>query len=237
MINGRTCLGVIAARGGSKGLPGKNVAELGGRPLIAWTVAAAAGSRHLDRRILSSDDDAIIAAATAAGCECPFRRPADLATDEAPVAEALIHAMDTIEEPFDYVALLAATSPFRTAADIDACIAACAAGAPAAVSVCQTAKPPEWICRLGNGGRLIPVLPGNGLLTHRQGLAPSYLPNGAVYVARCDWFRERKTFYAEDTVACEMPAERSIDIDNFMDLTVARAMLASDASGIQTALG
>lgn len=232
MLKGKSFLGVIVARGGSKGLPGKNLAEIGGRPLIAWSVAAAKQSQYLDRRIVSSDDDAIIAAAKAAGGEAPFRRPAQLATDDTPAAEVVIHAIDAIGEPFDYVVLLAATSPFRIGADIDACIDACAAGGPAAVSVCRTAKPPEWACRLDDGGRLVPILPGDGLRTRRQALAPAFMPNGAVYVADCDWFREHKTFYTAETVGCEMPIERSIDIDVAMDLKVARAMLAENTANI-----
>ena len=81
MINGRKCLAIIAARGGSKGLPGKNIADLGGKPLVAWSVSAAKSSKYIDRIILSSDDDKIIEAAQAEGCEAPFRRPAELAND------------------------------------------------------------------------------------------------------------------------------------------------------------
>jgi len=224
MIDGKTCLGVIVARGGSRGLPGKNIADLGGRPLVAWSVAAAQASRHLDRVIPSSDDDAIIDAARTAGCEAPFRRPSNLATDEAPVADAVIHAMDSLDGDFDYVVLLAATSPLRSGADIDACIEACRPDASSAVTVCETPKPPEWICRLRPDGRLTPVIPGDGLHTRRQDIPPAYLPNGAVYVARTDWFRERRTFYGNDTIACVMPMERSVDIDSELDLMMARAI-------------
>lgn len=225
LIENSRCLGVVIARGGSKGLPGKNLADLGGRPLVVWSFAAAQDSKYLDHIILSSDDDKIIDVAKNAGCEVPFRRPADLATDEASATDVLLHALDAIGSDFDYLVLLQATSPFRTSADIDACIQSCHGGAPAAVSVSETPKPPEWICRLAPDGRLRPVLPGDGLQSRRQGLAPAYLPNGAVYVARVDWFREHRTFYADGTIGCVMPAARSVDIDSAVDLAVARALL------------
>ncbi|MCF3628027.1 acylneuraminate cytidylyltransferase family protein [Thalassospiraceae bacterium LMO-SO8] len=230
MIDGKTCLGVIVGRGGSKGLPGKNVADLAGRPLVAWSVSAALESVHLDHTILSSDDDAIIAAANDAGCDVPFRRPSELATDTAPVADAMIHALDHLDGNFDYVVLLPATSPLRTGADIDACIEACHTGADCAVTVCESAKPVEWACRLGPDGRLTPVIPGDGLLTRRQDIAPTYLPNGAVYVVRTDWFRQHRAFYSQNLVACVMPDERSIDIDTELDLMTARLLAERQAA-------
>ncbi|HAD88173.1 MAG TPA: acylneuraminate cytidylyltransferase [Rhodospirillaceae bacterium] len=233
MIDGKTCLGVVVARGGSKGLPGKNIADLAGRPLVAWSVAAAKASAYLDRTILSSDDQAIIAAAQNAGCDVPFLRPSALAADDSPVSDALIHALDNLDQEFDYVVLLAATSPLRNAADIDACISACHSGAVSAVSVTETATPPEWICRLDAGRRLVPVIPGDGLCHRRQDYSPAYLPNGAVYVARVDWFRHHMTFYGADTIASIMPAERAIDIDGEFDLMMARFLVGDAATSTE----
>jgi CMP-N,N'-diacetyllegionaminic acid synthase len=228
MINERSVLGVIAARGGSKGLPGKNVADLAGKPLVAWSVAAAHGSRHLDRVILSSDDADIIAAAREAGCEVPFVRPENLSGDEARIEDALIHALDNVAENFDYLVLLQATSPFRQAEDIDAAIACCArTGAPACVTVVDSGKSPYWMFQLGEDQRLAPVLPG-GTKKHRQQLPRSYAPTGAVYVAEVSWFREHMTFYAAETVGQVMPPERSIDVDTPLDLKLARALCSID---------
>lgn len=230
MISNLACLAVVAARGGSKGLPGKNLADLGGRPLVAWSVAAARASIYLDRIVVSSDDDAILSAAMAAGCDTAIRRPVKLATDDAPVAEAVIHALESISEDFAIVVLLAATSPLRIGADIDACIRACHGGAPAAVSVRETEKPAEWICRLDKEGRLTPVLPGAGLHSRRQDIAASYLPNGAVYAAQVGWFLHNKTFYGPGTVGCIMPSARSVDIDQELDLAVARCLVDKAAA-------
>jgi len=228
MIGERSILGVIAARGGSKGLPGKNVADLAGKPMVAWSIGAARGSRYLDRVILSSDDADIIAAAREVGCEVPFVRPENLSGDEARIEDALIHALDNVEGRFDYLVLLQATSPFRQAVDIDAAIACCArTGAPACVTIVDVGKSPYWMFQLGEDQRLAPILPG-GTKKHRQQLPRAYAANGAVYVAEVSWFREHMTFYTAETVGQGMPPERSIDIDTPLDLKLARALCSID---------
>ena len=227
MINNKRIVGVILARGGSKGLPGKNIIDLGGKPLIAWTVAAAQKSRYLDRLILSSDNRAIIAAARKAGCEAPFVRPARLATDTASSYDVLFHALDSLDCSYDYVVLLQPTSPLRTAEDIDACIELCLKRkAPAAVSVCVVVKPPQWMYALTADGRLKPILQTKRPSARRQDLTPIYALNGAVYVAKTAWLRRHKTFFGSRTAAHIMPPERSIDIDTKLDLMFARALVA-----------
>lgn len=212
-------LGVIAARGGSKRLPGKNVRPLGGRPLVAWSVAAAASARSLDRTVLSTDDPAIIEAAVASGGDAPFVRPAALATDDASPIDALLHAWEATGGRHAWIVLLQATSPFRLAADIDGCVAAARdAGAPAAVTVTAPEKPAAWLYRLGDDRRLSPLLatdPG-----------PVGRLNGAVYVAHVDFLRRHRTFVTSETVGYVMPWERSVDIDTSTDFLIAEALLA-----------
>src|SRR3990167_8107255 len=136
MIDGKKVLAVITARGGSKGLPRKNILEVGGRPMLAWSVDAAEKSSLLDRTILSSDDDEIIRVGREWGCDVPFKRPLELAHDETSTEHALIHALDHLEETYDYIVLLQPTSPLREAQDIDNCITTCRRrGVPACVSV------------------------------------------------------------------------------------------------------
>lgn len=230
MIGGKTVLAVIAARGGSKGLPGKNLADLDGRPVVAWSVAAGKGARHVDRLILSSDDRAIIAAARKAGCETPFKRPARLATDKTSIYDVLFHALDAVDESYDYVVLLQATSPLRAGRDIDDCVALCwRSGAPAVVSVSLAAKPPQWMYELDAKGHLRPILKDRHAVGRRQELSPVYHPNGAVYVARTDWLRKHRAFVGPRTRAYVMPAERSIDIDTHVDLLLARALVADSS--------
>ena len=173
MYKGKSNLAVIIARGGSKGLPGKNLRALGGKPLIAWTIEAAARSRYLDRVVLSSDDAQIIAVARRWGCEVPFVRPAHLAADDVPAVDPLLHAAQFVGGA-DYVTLLQPTSPFRTSADIDGCIARCIdSGAPSCVTVAPVRKSPAWMFHL-EADQLRPVLGGSVDVYLRQQLPPAF---------------------------------------------------------------
>lgn len=229
MIDNRKVLAVIAARGGSKGLPGKALADLGGKPVIAWSVEAALQSKLIDRTVVSSDDERIIAAAKAAGCDAPFVRPAAFATDDAPITNVVLHALDAVGDPYDYAVLLQASSPLRNAEDIDSCIRVChGANAPAAVSVTLASKHPRWTFGLESSGRFQPIVSPDlwdDLRRRRQDFAEAYTPNGAVYVMRVDSFRQTRNFYVRETVGSPMPTERSIDIDTALDLALARALV------------
>lgn len=231
MIDGRKVLGLIPARGGSKGLPGKNVADLAGRPLIAWTIEAARRSHYIDRLILSCDDEAICAVARTWGCEVPFVRPEELARDETPSVPVVLHALETLGEDFDILVFLQPTSPLRSTEDIDACIEHCRpGGAPACIAVTEPAKSPFWAYTMDGEGRLAPLIPRppSGGPTRRQELPTVFAPNGAVYVAHVPWFRQHRAFLSTGTVGHVMPAERSVDIDGPIDLKLA-ALLIQDA--------
>jgi N-acylneuraminate cytidylyltransferase len=219
-------LGVVAARGGSKGLPGKNIQLLAGKPLIAWTIDAARRSAALSRRVLSTDSAEIAEVGRQHGIEVPFLRPAELATDTARIEDAILHTLDNLDGPYDYVVLLQATSPLRTAEDIDKTVARCIeSGAPACVTVTIPSKSPYWMFKLDGGEHLEPLfdLP---MGRRRQDLPAAYVPNGAVYVARVEWFREHGTFYGRETVASIMPPERSLDVDSALDLRIADSLLS-----------
>lgn len=217
MIEGRKVLGLITARGGSKGAPGKNTRMVGGKPLIAWTIESGLACRTLDRLILSSDDDAIMKVARDRGCEVPFKREARLATDEASSMDVVFDALDRCPG-YDWVVLLQPTSPLRRAEDIEAAIERCVAfGAPACVSVCAAAQSPYWMYTLQRGDRLSPLLPSSDAI-RRQDLPPVYFLNGAVYAADTTWLATSRNFVTSETVAYEMPIERSLDIDTEADL-------------------
>lgn len=226
MIGGDSVLGVILARGGSKGLPRKNIRDLGGKPLVAWTIEAGHRSEHLDRLILSSDDDEIISAAESYDCEVPFRRPERLARDDTPSVDALVHALDQLP-PYDYVALLQSTSPLREAKDIDATITRChKSGAPACTTLAEIGKPLQWMFTLTEEDRLQPAVEvETNELTRRQDAEPLYAVNGAVSVARTDWIRTQTSFRTDETVGHVMPKERSPDIDSKLDLEWCRFLL------------
>lgn len=167
---------------------------------------------------MSSDDDKIITVAKEYGCEVPFRRPDALAEDDTPSMDTLLHALDQAE-PYDYVVLLQPTSPLRTADDIDATIARCyETDVPACVTVDETDRPPQWMYMLGEGNRLVPVMDRDEEITQRQDAPPTYVLNGAVYVARSAWLRETESFLSGQTRANEMPAVRAADADDELGL-------------------
>lgn len=223
MIGGRSVLAVITARGGSKGLPRKNLLSFRGAPLIAWTIQAAQAAKSIDRLILSSDDPEIIETALSLGCEAPFRRAPELASDAAASVDVVLDAADRVPG-YDIVVLLQPTSPLRTADDIEATLALMAeTGAPGAVSISEAPCHPWLIFARDAAGRLAPfVEKPAGLSWRRQDLPPAYRINGAVYAADLSWLRVgRSMFRAGETVAYEMPAERSVDIDTLEDLQAA----------------
>lgn len=231
MIDGKSVLAVITARGGSSGVPRKNVRDVGGKPLIAWTIEASHGSQYVDQTILSTDDDEIISVAGQWDCEAPFVRPVELANGETPGFSVLVHALETVEETFDYAVLLQPTSPLRTTDDIDKCIEICVrSNAPACVSVTEPHVSPYRMYRLDEKQRIQAILERPANPHRRQDLPTVHALNGAVYVVACDWFLLTQQFCTPDTLAYVMPPERSIDIDIEVDLITVQAIIdARDA--------
>jgi CMP-N-acetylneuraminic acid synthetase len=218
---------LIPARGGSKGLPRKNVMELSGKPLIAWTIEAALATATPMRVIVSTDDAEIGNVASLGGAEVPFRRPDDLATDAATSLDVALHALSAIGADDDTVViLLQPTSPLRTAADIDAAMDLFLRGdADAVVSVVAVTHPPHWMYRIV-GGELQQY--ATDTVARRQDAAPLVQVNGAVYVTRAGVLRSERTFMPPRTAPYLMPPERSIDIDSQWDFRLA-ALLLSEA--------
>lgn len=224
MIDGRRVLALVPARGGSKGVPGKNLREVGGISLLHRTLRSATTSRHVDFVVVSSDDNAILEHASLIEGAITLRRPAELAGDDTAMAPVVEHALDA--HPADIAVLLQPTSPLRETADIDGALERfVTSGANSLMSVCPTTTSPYWMYLLGEDGRLQPVLPKTDVVT-RQELPPTYQVNGAVYVVGSRWFREHRVFADNETVAYVMPGERSIDVDSETDLIVAEALMA-----------
>jgi len=223
MIAGKKVLALIPARGGSKGVPRKNLREAGGRPLIAWSIVAARASQLVDRVVVSSDDAEILVVAREWGAEAPFTRPAELARDDTPSIDVALHALDALPG-YDYLALLQPTSPLRTAEHIDGCVRLCEArGVAGAVSVSEPAQSPFWTYFVDGAGAMRALLPSTA--QRRQDLPPVYALNGAVYVARADALRAGRRFVFDDSVAYVMPREASLDIDTEFDLTLVQAVM------------
>jgi CMP-N,N'-diacetyllegionaminic acid synthase len=225
MIDGQKVLGIITARGGSKGLPGKNIRAVGGKPLLAWSIEAGAASRYIDRLVLSSDDDAIMEVARSYGCEVPFRRDPRLAADDTPGIDVVLDAIERCPG-YDWVVLLQPTSPLRSVQDIDSALELCVANdAPACVSVCEARQSPYWMYLLEADARMKPLLPAHPA-ARRQELPAVYILNGAVYVARQNWLKATRDFKADGCLAYRMPLARSIDVDTHEDLLAVEKQLA-----------
>ena len=218
MIQGKKVLGIIPARGGSKGVPGKNIRVVAGKPLIAWTIEAAKQSRYLDRLVLSSDDAEIIAVAREWGLDVPFVRPTELAKDDTPGIAPVLHAVEELPG-YDYIVLLQPTSPLRAVEDIDKCVEFCLeAEAPSCASVTEPEHSPYLMYTLEDGN-LHPLLSGQSFV-RRQDMPKVYALNGAVYVVETKWLSQSKVFVTEETIAYVMPRQRSVDVDAECDLHI-----------------
>lgn len=216
MIFGKRVIAVIPARGGSKGVPRKNIREVCGKPLLAYSVEAARQSQYIDTLVVSTEDLEIQAIAKALGV-IVLVRPKELAQDDTPGVMTALHAIETYKD-YDYVVLLQPTSPLRTAEDIDGTIEHCLAlGAPSCVSVCEAAVNPYSLFELGEQDTLCRFLPGE-VSTRRQDLKPFFKLNGAVYVADIQWVMRERRFMSPETRAYQTPLERSLDIDTEEDL-------------------
>lgn len=216
MISEQSILALITARGGSKGVPGKNVRSLCGIPLIGWTIQAALKSRYIDRLILSSDDSEIIKTAIEYGCEVPFVRDFRLAQDFTPSIDVVLDAIEKCPG-FEWVLLLQPTSPLRSTEDIDNAIELCLkSSAESCVSVHQSTESPYWMFSPTEDNHLIPLHPEINVM-RRQDLPITFMLNGAIYFARCEWLKKTKSFFSHETVAYNMPVERSIDVDTELD--------------------
>lgn len=218
-------LALIPARGGSKGVPRKNVRRLAGRPLIAYTFDAARRARRVTRVVLTTDSPEIAALGRAAGIDVPFLRPARFARDTSPASDYIRHALAWLKARDGYrphaVVLLQPTSPFRRAADIDACVDLLArSGADAVVTVSRAPQKfhPSWQLVLGRDGSLSPATGGRiRPLPRRQDLPGTWLRNGLVYAFRTKTFERTGTIYGARVLALPTPEARSVNIDDADD--------------------
>ena len=233
MIDGKKVLGIIPARGGSKGLPRKNIRNLSGKPLIAWTIEEAKKSKYIDRLILSSEDKEIINIAKSLGCEVSFVRPSNLAEDDSHIINSVLHAIKLLPG-YDCVVLLQPTSPLRSVIDIDGSIEQRLwNSANSCVSVTEVKESPYWMYSLDVDNKMRPIIDSKN--TRRQELPRLYILNGAVYVAQCNWILKNKTFITRETLAYFMPIERLLDIDTELDLFFAESVIAMRTSDAEIA--
>lgn len=223
-------LALITARGGSKGLPGKNIRTLAGKPMIAWSIEAARASGVVDRVVVSTDDAEIARVARDWGAEVPFLRPAELAGDNAAHVPVVLHALDWLAGHDGYrpelVLLLQPTSPLRTAVDIRDAVSLYRKNRPqAVVGVCEPSHHPWLIKTEDEEGWLKDFVVKPAGYLPRQKLPNVYAVNGALYLISVEALRELETFTPPHTLPLVMPAERSVDIDTEHDLRLAEFLL------------
>lgn len=222
-------LAIIPARGGSKGLPKKNILTLGGKPLIAHTIEAALAARSIERIVVSTESAEIAEIARRYGAEVPFLRPPELARDDTPTLPVLQHVVRDLiaagnQEP-EIVVLLQPTSPLRRAEDIDRAVDMLEeTAADSIVSLCAAEHHPAWMRRI-ECGRVLPFLENTPECTRRQDLPPVYRLNGAIYVTRGRVLLRENVLLGRDTRALVMDAESSVDIDTPLDLKLAALIL------------
>lgn len=236
MYRGKNILGLIPARGGSKGLPRKNIKPLLGKPLIAWTIEQALTSKYIDMVVVSTDDKEIAEISKKYGAAVPFIRPKELAEDNAKGIDVVLHAIDWLKEndkrkQYDLVMLLQPTSPLRTTEGIDKAIEFLfLKEAKAIVSVCEVDHHPLWANTLPEDGCMKDFIRREVTNKNRQELPVFYRLNGTIYLAYCDYIKQCKSFMGKETFAYIMPTERSIDIDSKTDLKLAEIIMKNDVS-------
>ncbi len=222
-------LALIPARGGSKGIPRKNIGAIAGKPLIVWTIDAALGVAAIDRVVVTTDDAEIAEVARAAGADVPFLRPVALARDETPGIDPALHALGVVPG-YQTLVLLQPTSPLRTPGDITAALDLFTESkAPSVVSVSEARDHPFHCYARDSVGRLSALLPGGGE-TRRQDLPAALALNGAIYVVDTKWLTAGRRFIGPETIGYVMPPERSIDIDTRLDWELAEVLLTKRAA-------
>ena len=227
MYQGKRVLALIPARGGSKGIPHKNIRLLKGHPLIAYSIAASKNSAYIDRVVVTTDDEEIARVACQYGAEVPFLRPAELATDYSKSIEALVHAVETLAvsgDVYDSVVWLQPTSPLRRSAEIDAAIEVFYShGCLGVASVCEVSENPVLTRRIDASGVLHPLLPVSSTL-RRQDMPKFYHVDGAIYINKASDV-SIETSLNDNPIGYVMPDRRSVDIDCIDDFRRAERLL------------
>jgi len=233
VVLGKKVLAIVPARGGSKRLPRKNIRELDGKPLIAWSIKAGLESIYIDKVIVSTDDDEIAMISQKYGAEVPYLRPIELAADHATTVDVVIHILkyfETKEDLYDYVLLLQPTSPLRDAHHIDEALEKMIANAAKGViSVCKVEHPLEWVNSLPSDGSMNSFIDRKYINKRSQDLQERYRINGAIYVAKTQDFIKEKTFLLErGVIAYVMGRTASVDIDTEEDFLLAECLKKLD---------
>ena len=235
MLNDLLVLGVIPARAGSKGVPGKNIKKLNNKPLIYYSIKEAQKSKHITHLVVSTDSKEIQKVSIKYGAECPFLRPKELSTDSAlavPTIQHSLNYMENIKEiKYDYIIMLQPTSPLRRCIDIDnsieKLIQSDADGIISVVDV-NNYHPMKMKMFLGSdkkSGKMVDYEKPPVENCPRQELPPVFIVNGAIYATKRDVFQEKNSFQGENCIGYIMDADRSINIDTEIEFTIAEKLM------------
>lgn len=238
MIEHKRIISIIPARGGSKGVPRKNIKQLLGKPLIAWTIEVAKSSKYIDRVVVSTDDEEIAEKSKKYGAEVPFLRPNELATDDAKTIDVILHALNwlkTREDYYDFLVLLEPTSPLRDVEDIDKCIEMLI-GTPKAEAIVGIAKlestHPEFNVVINDEGFIRkPDGATNFEVLRRQDLEDIYFFEGSVYISKVEALKQKRTFYHKSTLCYVVPKYKSLEVDELCDFICIEALMKAKKEG------
>ena len=227
MIDGKSILAVIPARGNSKRLPNKNILDLEGKPLIAWTIEAGLSSKYIDSVVVSSDSDNILDISKKFGTDI-IKRPDELASDTATSFDAVKHAIKNTIETFDYVILLQPTSPLRNNCHIDEAFELLIKmNAAAIISVVEMDHSPLWSNTLPKDRSMVNFLKNEVLNKRSQDLVKYYCLNGAIDICKSEKLLKEKSFFLKENIyAYKMDRESSIDIDDEFDFSIAEFLIS-----------
>ena len=227
MYRDKTFLAIIPARGGSKRLPRKNVLDLCGKPLIAWSIEAGLKSQYIDAVVVTSDDAEILDISKKYKAET-IERPDELASDISTTFDAIKHTIENCEQ-YDYIVLLQPTSPLRDEKHIDEAIELLKSkNADAVVSVCEMDHSPLWSNTLDDSLSMKGFLKDEVLNKRSQDLEKYYRLNGAIYICKTDKLLEEESFFLKESIfAYDMNRESSIDIDEKIDFKIAEIIMGN----------
>ncbi|NOT47999.1 MAG: acylneuraminate cytidylyltransferase family protein [Acidobacteria bacterium] len=230
-------LGIIPARGGSKGVPRKNIRLLCEKPLIAYTIESALNASRLTRTILSTEDEEIAEVGMSCGVDVPFLRPKELAEDFSPTLPVVLQALETLEhagEQYDAVCLLQPTNPLRRSSDIDSCIELLErTGADSVISILPVPAEynPKWVYWKSEDGTLGLATGDNEPTSRRQDLPPAFHREGSVYVTRTEVVRDQQSLYGKNILGYEISPEFSSNIDTLNDWQEVEARISRKNGG------
>lgn len=235
MYKGKRILAIIPARGGSKGIPRKNIINVAGKPLIAWSIEAGKKSKYIDRILVSTEDEEIRKISMDYGAEVPFLRPMELAQDNTSSVDTIVDVIMKLRNidssEYDYILLLQPTSPLRNENQIDESIDMLMNNIDkydSLISVTELEHPVYWNRLIDDSGKLNSFMEYDKNKNYRrQDFSKTYRLNGAIYIIKTDKFLSGRSFETKDTLAYVMDRRTSIDIDCMEDLELAEYYLSS----------